>query len=439
MELTKKAQAIPGIIPVLNVVITVIVSLLFVFPCSAQASGLLLNDRMELLGLNNATPLAFPVSDNENLVIKLPSHWDIRLMAGRSTVIINTRPNRNAGAYVLTVFIQKSDSEQSDIKAMLKNNAGGKGKVGDKANIIQFSEKGYYMEVEQQSGPHSYQVLFGITRIGKAYLIFRFDMVDRITEKSRTRILEIVSSASIVQYKDDLTVHLCDYLGADPQDKQAITTGVSTKIINKGRVIQACSEAVTRQPDNARYHYQLGRAYYLSGKREKAIEQWTDAATKGYPQAQYQLGKLHPRGKLSAEQYKVASEWFQKAANQGHTDSQYRLAVLRYRQKDPHYDINSYVKALSALSKNGHAKAQYSLGSLYNRGEVAKGTPEDAVYWLRMAAAQDSGSAQYKLGLLYEEGKGVEANLAEAVNWYRNAAILGYSKAQRRLGELLKN
>ena len=434
-----------------NVLLKLSLIILFNIVCAytVHAAPSFLDSKIELLGLNNTTPLAFPFTDNENLILHLPPHWDIRLIGmSKGTMHINTRPARNTGAFILNIGVHKATSEEPDIKSMLKESTVRHKQHESTPKIIQFSEHGYYVLVEVNSPPHSRLALMGILRSGNAYLVFRFEAVDHITETSKAKLLELISKSHVVKYKENKTVHRCDHLASDWEDKQAITPGVSEQIFREDsairkNAIRECTDAITRYPGNARYHYQLGRIYSLTKltkHHEKMMEHWTSAASLGHAQAHYQLGfrLLRARGKPRSDIYQSASEWFQKGANLEHADSIYKLTTLQYKQKNPRYSIENVIKTLSVLGKNGHIRAQYYLGMLYSKGLVADGSPEDAIHWLHMSAKQDYSPAQYNLGAMYEQGNGVKRDIDEAVKWYRNATILGYSKARKRLSELLK-
>lgn len=70
-----------------------------------------------------------------------------------------------------------------------------------------------------------------------------------------------------------------------------------------------------------------GRAAFEKGDFVQAMAEWTNAAERGDPEAEFQLGMLHERGDLKQD-YKQADHWYEKAAEQGHIGAEYRLAWI---------------------------------------------------------------------------------------------------------------
>ena len=92
----------------------------------------------------------------------------------------------------------------------------------------------------------------------------------------------------------------CDRAAAHPSDPDRTGPGVSSADVVTHVAIPACRAAVLRDPDNPRFHYQLGRAivYWADGNGADGAEGVAEvrvAADMGYRQAQFVLGFLHKR------------------------------------------------------------------------------------------------------------------------------------------------
>lgn len=60
-------------------------------------------------------------------------------------------------------------------------------------------------------------------------------------------------------------IDACDWEAGHPSDPDRIGPGIGSGDVNTARAIDACRRAVEREPDNARFHYQLGRAGVCRG------------------------------------------------------------------------------------------------------------------------------------------------------------------------------
>ena len=126
------------------------------------------------------------------------------------------------------------------------------------------------------------------------------------------------------------------------------------------------------------------------------------AASQGYPQAIYALGKEYDVGSPAfPHDVARATEMFRMAAMLGHVDAQVDLAT------------------------------QYLLG----RG----GVPQDdhvAAQWYQRAAEAGHWGAQYLIGSMYEHGNGVSRDEALALQWYERAGQGGDEVAPLKVEQL---
>ncbi len=200
-------------------------------------------------------------------------------------------------------------------------------------------------------------------------------------------------------------INKCDELAADPLNKnnpQGVI-GVEWKDLQAEPAIKACLQALTDEPNNVRYQYQLGRAYYKDNDISKAIKYFENSAHQNYIAAQGVLGYIYQEGVGVKTDYHTAFKWYQKAANQG------------------------------------HAVSQNSLGLMYMMGQGTKKNYTDAIYWFTQANNQDDLMAPYNLAGMYLNGLGVEKNKKQAIKWYKISAQRGNPMANIILKQLLSN
>jgi TPR repeat protein len=189
----------------------------------------------------------------------------------------------------------------------------------------------------------------------------------------------------------------CDSLAASADDPQRKAPGVPLDAISPKKAIAACFKAKTLFSGEARFRYQLGRAYEASKEPDIARRWYGEAAERGHAPAQARLGRFYEDGDGVPQDDGEAARWFRKAAEQG----------------DP--------------------AAQTKLGNMYAGG---RGVDEDiraAMTWFRRAADQGFAPAQYTLAVALEDGEGVDKDEAQALALYRKAAAQGYAPAKERL------
>jgi TPR repeat protein len=174
-----------------------------------------------------------------------------------------------------------------------------------------------------------------------------------------------------------------------------------------------------------------------AGKPPPAVElpQATrDAAEKGQPGAQIDLGLNFAKGTGAPKDLTAALQWFQRAAEQNDARGQYYLGLMYERG---YAVVRSYATALDWYRKaadQNYPPAEVAVARFYGRG---LGVPRDVSQrnaWLLRAAGQDSPMAQNILGNIYRLGLGVPQDLATAAQWYQRAAAHDFGPAQARLG-----
>jgi len=133
----------------------------------------------------------------------------------------------------------------------------------------------------------------------------------------------------------------------------------------------------------------------------RVVPKIVEAAEKGDPAAQTQVGNSFALGDRDLRDPEEACKWYRRAAEQG------------------------------------FAPAQVLLGHFLLRGIGVKQDETAAWLWWRKAADQNHTFALYMAGRASEEGVGpFKKDDAEAGQWYRKSADYGYALAQHHLGRL---
>jgi uncharacterized protein len=160
------------------------------------------------------------------------------------------------------------------------------------------------------------------------------------------------------------------------------------------------------------------------------------AAQRGDPNAQFQMGDLYMTGHGVARDPAAAAAWYRAAAQQGHAVAASNLGVLYAEGRGvPQSDaeaVNWFRKAADA----GDAGGENNLGSMYLAGRGVAPNDAQAGKWILAAAQHGVPEGQYALGTLCANGRGVAQDNAQAVKWWKAAAAQGYAPAQILLGKL---
>ena len=118
--------------------------------------------------------------------------------------------------------------------------------------------------------------------------------------KNATLILALTISVFLAHSVRAQGINECDVQAAHPSDPGHIGAGRKSKEVLLQLAIPACREAVMSDPENPRFHYQLGRAlvYWADVNNRdvsEGLEHLKHAADSGYTQAMFVLGLMYKR------------------------------------------------------------------------------------------------------------------------------------------------
>ncbi|QXW25457.1 sel1 repeat family protein [Acinetobacter johnsonii] len=196
---------------------------------------------------------------------------------------------------------------------------------------------------------------------------------------------------------------------------------------------------------NAQAIYNLG---YLTqtgqgtAKNEKkAIELYEQAANKGYPVANYVLGKNYIAGSmgLKADPAK-AKQYLEKASSQGFDDASIDLAVLLFSENKPESDKAGLAK-LDPLVKKGnfqamHAKALYDISTGFkNKDEKPI---QQGLNSIQDLAKKGYIPALMAVGNMFANGNIIPQNLTEAQKIFTALAKENVPQAKESLATVNK-
>ncbi len=229
-------------------------------------------------------------------------------------------------------------------------------------------------------------------------------------------------------------VHECDRLTASVFDGKRKADSVALGRIRAGAAIAACRQAIAANPGEARFKFQLGRAFYSSKRFDEAVPLFRRAAEGDYAVAMYRLGKMYQRGTGLTKDARSAISWYRKAAASGNAASMNDLGWMYERGFGVTKNLSDAAQWYLKAAKRGMRLAMYNTGLLYANGRGVAKDQREAVRWYRKAADKGHVKAMYYLGRRYASARGVEKDDVEAMRWYRLAAKKGFADAFYSVG-----
>ena len=157
----------------------------------------------------------------------------------------------------------------------------------------------------------------------------------------------------------------CDRLAAHDLDPGHVAPGVTRAHMEKPRAIEACHAAVSKDPDNPRLNYQLGRAYGYSGRGEEAMPYRLAAVDADYPQSLFVIGYLHFLGSTIEKDVCRAQELWIRAAQYRRLAALVALPAHRLRGDFDHCGVNvADVDLRAYLNEAREVSSDYYVGLL---------------------------------------------------------------------------
>lgn len=210
--------------------------------------------------------------------------------------------------------------------------------------------------------------------------------------------------------------------------------------IDAAKAILYCSDAVAANPESARYHFQLGRAYNAAKKFELALAEYQIAAGRGYWLAQANIGDIYYFGDLGAVDYAKAFPFNLAAAEHG---IDYAALNVAYSYRDGLGIAKDPAKALVWFRKTyelgGDPLAALDIGYSYETGTTGVVDHTQALHWYRIAADKGNAMAMNNIGAMYDKGRAVAEDKVKAMIWFRKAEAAGNPLSHLNIGAYFDN
>lgn len=254
--------------------------------------------------------------------------------------------------------------------------------------------------------------------------------------------LDLNGTPRLVQI--DLTPDPCDLAAADHLDPEGVGIARFANEIEPEAALQACKAAVEREPQNARFHYQLGRVYTALRQLDDARAEWDMARQLGHSRASYAIGNaiLNKARETGGSAVEAAPEealaYFREGVDLGDPYAFYALGrqLVRFGQTGQDR-LRGYDLLMRALEV-GHTYAMNELGYFYLDEDSEYYDPARGLRYLNESADRGDIYGFNNLGLVYMNGLGGQKKDAKlALDWFTKAAAGGHPNAPGNIGQLI--
>lgn len=235
----------------------------------------------------------------------------------------------------------------------------------------------------------------------------------------------------------------CDIAAGDHLDPGGVGLTRYANEIEPNVALEACTAAIDREPENGRFHYQLGRALTALRRFDEAKKSYERARDLGHVRAWYALGNSvlnearESGGKIEERAPDEALALYQHGVDEGDPYAMYALGrqYLRYGGSEA-MEIRGYDLMLRSLEL-GHTFAMNELGYFYLNKHGKYYDPVRGLRYLRESAARNDIYGFNNMGLVYLNGLGdIKPDMKEAFNWFTKAAAGGQPNAPANLGRM---
>ena len=216
-----------------------------------------------------------------------------------------------------------------------------------------------------------------------------------------------------------------DRLASDFADLRRVAPGVRSGLMDLPRAAQACAYAVTAQPQNPRFAFQLGRVLETARLYPWARHFYRHAAERDYSAALVNLGHMHYAGDGVERDYATALRFYREAAALGNLRARTNIGTMYVRGLGVPERPDEGMLWYKLASESGWVNAQNAMADVLRRGTGGEQDFATAASLYRLAALNGQRAAMTNLARMLLDGRGVEQDRAEAHRWFERAVEAG--------------
>lgn len=175
-------------------------------------------------------------------------------------------------------------------------------------------------------------------------------------------------------------------------------------------------------------------------KKVETLEEIQAKATKGDPEAQFNLAMIYLQGSVNpkvAKDSKTGLMWLERSARAGFPQAEFNMGVIYYQGTDGvQKDLVKARAWFADAAKQKDKLALFNLGVMLYRGEGIAQDYMKAKEHFEAASAQGYAEGAYNIGVMYAKGEGVKRDTIEAIAWFTIADAQGHEKAGQVAADL---
>ncbi|MEO1640894.1 MAG: caspase family protein [Pseudomonadota bacterium] len=237
----------------------------------------------------------------------------------------------------------------------------------------------------------------------------------------------------------------CDFHAGDHLDPDGMGITRYANELEPEAALAACRAAVEREPENGRFHFQLGRAHVALRQMDQAIASFERARDLGHARAWNALGNAilnlerETGGQVNPQASTDVLTLFARGVDEADPYAMYSLGrqFMRFGGT-PEVEIEGYDLMMRSLEV-GHTFAMNELGFFYLDEDGEYFDPERGLRYLQESAAREDIFGFNNMGLVFLNGLGgTEVDDAAAFDMFTKAAQGGHPNAPGNLGRMYR-
>lgn len=243
-----------------------------------------------------------------------------------------------------------------------------------------------------------------------------------------------------------LNIDPCDFHAGDHLDPEGVGVARFPNEIEVEAALAACEDAVAREPDNGRFHYQLGRVHVALRDLDSAEAAFTTARDLGHTRAWHALGMLmiareqETGGAARARAPEEALALLAMGVDQGDPYAYHSLGQQLLELADDPALKRQGFDLLSRALEVGHTFSMNALGYYFLQEDTDHYEPQRGLRYLRESAERGDIYGYDNMGWVALNGAdGTNRDPKAALDWFRKASDGGHPRAPTSIGRMYFN
>ena len=254
---------------------------------------------------------------------------------------------------------------------------------------------------------------------------------------------QIAVNDTITDVTISLEVDDCDFQAGDHLDPDGVGVTRFPNEIEPEIALQACLAAVEQQPENGRFHYQLGRVQLALRETEAAGRSFEMAQRLGHTRAIHGLGLIEvtkvaqTAGKDAGRAPDSALAFYRKGVERGDPYAYHSLGRQYLLYPKSGAEMREGFELLSRSLELGHTFSMNALGNYFLDDEARHFDVDRGLRYWRESAAREDIYGYANMAFVHQRGIGdVPQDLQKAFELYQKASDGGHPTAPSSIGRL---